>query len=126
MASVLSQHFAPPGSDIEAVVPTDWSETAGVDAFQGIEDAETRELALKIFSLWPLLFCKACSVNCLHLQLASALKQKLISILIVPVRVNINRIQSESHVKYLRTVVNFFVMRIRIISGHLALMVSKN
>jgi hypothetical protein len=76
MASVLSQHFAPPGSDIETVVPTDWSETAGVGVFQGIEDAETRELALKIFSLWPLLFCKACSVNCLHSQLASALKKK--------------------------------------------------
>jgi hypothetical protein len=60
MAAVLSEHFDPPASEIEAVMPADWSQAAGIDAFRGIEDVETRKLALKIFGLWPLLFRKAC------------------------------------------------------------------
>jgi hypothetical protein len=54
----LVLHFDPPGSDLQAVLPPDWS--AVTSAFDEVQASNTRELACRIHQLWPLLFRQVC------------------------------------------------------------------
>ena len=57
MQQALQAHFLPAGSDLEPAIPTDWQQE-GAAVFDCVRDEATRDLAVKVYNIWPLLFRK--------------------------------------------------------------------